>query len=71
VDVRLEVEGVAWRGLAGGYGTLERREMEVRSWGRRGAARERRIRVELPAADGRLHPVETADTVEPVRILAG
>jgi hypothetical protein len=61
VDVRLEVEGVAWRGLAGGYGTLERREMEVRSWGRRGAARERRVRVELPSADGRLHPVETAD----------
>jgi hypothetical protein len=74
VDVRLVVERVAWRGLAGGDGTLERREMIVQSSGRRGAARERRVRVALPGGDGRLHPIGTRDVirpVEPVRVLAG
>ncbi|MHB8504704.1 MAG: hypothetical protein ACYDEN_03120 [Acidimicrobiales bacterium] len=74
VDVRLDVEDAVWSGLAGGDGTLERREMVVRSSGRRGAARERRVRVGLPAADGCLRPLDTADAVGSVgdfRVLAG
>jgi hypothetical protein len=52
VDLRLEVGTPRWHGLGVGDGTLRQRSVTVRSSGRRAAARQRRVRLWLPAPDG-------------------
>lgn len=47
-DVRLTVTGAEWRGLAQGHGALAGRRLSVVGSGRRAAARERRVAVDLP-----------------------
>ncbi len=52
VDVRLAVSRARWEGLGQGHGRLAGRRVEVVVGGRRSAARERRLSLWLPAADG-------------------
>jgi hypothetical protein len=54
VDLTLEATAVHWHGLGRGEGTLARREVWVRSSGRRGGARERTAHLWLPGPDGEL-----------------
>jgi hypothetical protein len=56
VDLQLEVGTARWHGLDAGDGTLQRRSVTVQSSGRRAAARQRRVRLWLPAPDGRSAP---------------
>ncbi|MCB0994709.1 MAG: hypothetical protein KDB21_06445 [Acidimicrobiales bacterium] len=56
-DVELAVDAVSWDGLGEGHGYLRGRRVTVRSGGRRGAARPRRLELWLPDPDGRLRPV--------------
>jgi hypothetical protein len=67
VDLRLEVDTSTWHGLASGDGTLQRRSVTVRSFGRRAGARERRVRLWLPDPDGGAvpDPQETLHTPGP------
>jgi hypothetical protein len=58
VDLQLEVDTSSWHGLASGDGTLQRRSVTVRSFGRRAGARERRVRLWLPDPDGGAAPDE-------------
>ena len=58
VDLRLEVGPSTWHGLGSGDGTLQRRSVTVRSFGRRAGARERRVRLWLPDPDGGAVPDE-------------
>ena len=51
-DVRLSVVNCAWEGLGRGHGRLRARRMDVVATGRGAAARERRVSLWLPAADG-------------------
>ncbi|MBV8161585.1 MAG: hypothetical protein JO265_11740 [Acidimicrobiia bacterium] len=51
-DVRLSVAASAWEGLGQGHGSLRARRMDVIATGRGAAARERRVSLLLPAADG-------------------
>jgi hypothetical protein len=60
VDLGLEVLSSSWQGLEGGDGTLRRREVTIRSSGRRSAGRERAVHLWLPAADGGFAPVGDA-----------
>ncbi|MGH7698766.1 MAG: hypothetical protein ACRENV_08855, partial [Candidatus Dormibacteria bacterium] len=52
VDIELVVTATGWHGLEAGHGALAYRTMEVRSSGRRGASRERRVQLLLPAPGG-------------------
>lgn len=54
VDLRLEVGPSTWHGLGSGNGTLERRAMTVRSFGRRAGAKERHVEIWLPDAHGQV-----------------
>jgi hypothetical protein len=51
-DVRLSVAAAAWEGLGDGHGRLRARRVDVVANGRGAAARERRVSLWLPAADG-------------------
>jgi hypothetical protein len=51
-DVRLSVASAVWEGLGQGHGRLRARRMDVVATGRAAAARERRVSLWLPAADG-------------------
>jgi hypothetical protein len=51
-DVRLSASACAWEGLGRGHGRLRARRMDVVAGGRGAAARERRVSLWLPAADG-------------------
>src|SRR5918999_2233918 len=51
-DLRLAVTASAWQGLGQGHGRLQARRVEVVAGGRGAAARERRLPLWLPAADG-------------------
>jgi hypothetical protein len=51
-DVRLSVAGCKWEGLGHGHGRLRARRMDVVASGRGAAARERRVTLWLPAANG-------------------
>lgn len=51
-DVRLSVAHAQWEGLGQGHGHLRARRVEIVSHGRGAAARERRVSLWLPAADG-------------------
>jgi hypothetical protein len=55
-DVRLAVGTGGWRGPDGGHGHLEERRAEVVATGRRGAAREVRAALWLPASSGAVAP---------------
>jgi hypothetical protein len=72
VDLRLESVSVAWDGLDHGDGTLCRRLVTVRSFGRRSAGREREVRLWVPGPDGRIELARGAagralgETAEPV-----
>ncbi len=55
-DVRLSVATSSWVGLDGGAGHLQARLVEVVAEGRGAAARPRRARLWLPAADGAVAP---------------
>jgi hypothetical protein len=61
-DVRLTVAGSCWRGLEAGHGRLTCRQVEVIAGGRRSAARQRRVRLWLPAPEGGVAPVDDAST---------
>lgn len=57
-DVRLQLGRPAWLGPAGGgAGRLEARRVEVVAGGRGAAARERRVVLDLPGADGAVRAV--------------
>jgi hypothetical protein len=74
VDLRLDAADARWSGLDFGDGKFRQREITVTVAGRRSAVRPRKIRVLLPAADGRLCPlvpVEVRDAESPLRALAG
>jgi hypothetical protein len=47
-DVRLEVVGSEWSGIGQGWGHLSAGRLTVECSGRRGAARPRRVQVDLP-----------------------
>src|SRR5947199_1935178 len=51
-DVRLSVAGASWEGLGQGHGHLRARRLDVVATGRGAAARERRVSLWLPSADG-------------------
>jgi hypothetical protein len=51
-DLRLAVTSSSWQGLGQGHGRLLARQVEVASTGRGAAARERRVLLWLPSADG-------------------
>ena len=51
-DLRLTVVASNWQGLGQGHGRLQARRVEVVAGGRGAAARERRLPLWLPAADG-------------------
>src|SRR5439155_23749547 len=51
-DVRLSVASCTWEGLGQGHGRLRARRMDVVASGRGAAARERRVSLWLPAANG-------------------
>ena len=51
-DVRLSVASCTWEGLGNGHGLLRARRLDVVASGRGAAARERRVSLWLPAADG-------------------
>ena len=53
-DVRLSVASCAWEGLGKGHGRLRARRIDVVASGRGAAARERRVSLWLPAANGRI-----------------
>jgi len=55
-DVRLSVASSSWEGLGDGAGHLRARLVEVVAEGRGAAARPRRARLWLPAADGTVAP---------------
>jgi hypothetical protein len=55
-DVQLVVETGGWRGLESGHGHLRERHAEVLSTGRRGATREVRVALWLPASSGAVAP---------------
>ena len=55
--VRLTVEGASWEGLGRGHGRLRARRLDVVSTGRGAAARESRVSLWLPAADGGVEEV--------------
>jgi hypothetical protein len=57
-DVRLTVTGAAWEGMGDGHGHLRARRVEVVASGRGAAARERRVSLWLPAADGGVASVD-------------
>jgi hypothetical protein len=56
-DVRLTVAASAWEGLGEGHGLLRARRIDVVASGRGAAARERRVSLWLPAADGGIEAV--------------
>ncbi len=58
VDLSLETISSTWHGLDGGDGALCRREVTIRSFGRRGGPRERMARVWLPDVDGSIAPAQ-------------
>ncbi len=60
-DVRLSVATSSWEGLDGGAGHLQARLVEVVAEGRGAAARPRRARLWLPAADGTVAPADASD----------
>ena len=73
-DVRLGVASSTWEGLGEGHGRLRARRMEVVAQGRGAAARERRVSLWLPGADGRMAAVadEAPAAVErPLSVVAG
>jgi len=55
-DVQLAVGAGAWRGLEDGHGHLQERRVEVVATGRRGAARQVRVDLRLPAPSGAVAP---------------
>lgn len=61
-DLRLAVTSTAWDGVGEGHGRLRARRVEVVANGRGAAAREQRVSLWLPAADG---GVAVADPVAP------
>lgn len=67
-DVRLSVARSAWEGLdGGGSGHLRARLVDVVAEGRGAAARPRRARLWLPAADGTIAPAEPESSPTPLR----
>jgi hypothetical protein len=56
-EVRLRIEEGQWRGLAAGYGHLQRRMVEVVATGRGAAARGQRLSCWLPGPTGHLEPL--------------
>jgi hypothetical protein len=62
-DVRLTVTASAWEGLGDGHGHLTARKVEVRTDGRRGAARPGRHELWLPGPDGGVAAVERVAVV--------
>ncbi len=68
VDLTLDVMTVSWEAFGQEHGTLDRRQMTVRSVGRRAGSRERRARLWLPGPDGRVHPAPAAP--QPIGTLA-
>jgi len=60
-DVRLSVASCRWEGLGHGHGRLRARRMDVVASGRGAAARERRVSLWLPAADGGVKRIEHAN----------
>ncbi len=58
VELGLQVAAATWKGLEAGHGHLQARQVEVVASGRGAAARPRRVRLWLPAADGALAAVE-------------
>lgn len=65
VDLRLEAGTSAWHGLDQGDGTLECREVTVRSFGRRSGGRERSICLWLPAGGGGSGPIDGEPRTDP------
>jgi hypothetical protein len=65
-DLRLSVDGAEWAGLGDGWGRLRGRRAVVRCDGRGSAARPRRARLWLPAADGGVAPVAAVGEVVPI-----
>ena len=61
-DVRLSVASCAWEGLGSGHGRLRARRMDVVATGRGAAARERRVSLWLPAANGGVEEEVNHDT---------
>ena len=68
VDLRLEVITAEWNGLHAGHGTLQGRQVTLRSSGRGAAARERRVRLLLPGPDGSVGVVEDGNAEESVAV---
>jgi hypothetical protein len=70
VDLQLQVTSATWEGLAAGDSTLLRRQVTVRSSGRRSAGQERTVRLWLPTSEGDLAATDqvqpwTTDQVQP------
>ncbi len=53
-DILLSVAPTEWRGLGQGHGYLQARSVEVTSYGRGAASRERRVQLWLPGSNGTL-----------------
>lgn len=64
VDLRLGVDESRWEGAGRGAGRLLGRRAAVRSWGRGAAARERRVDLLLPGADGSIRAVPSPSPAE-------
>jgi len=60
-DVRLSVASCRWEGLGQGHGRLRARRIDVVASGRGAAARERRVSLWLPAADGGVKRIDHAN----------
>jgi hypothetical protein len=70
-ELRLRVEGGQWRGLATGYGHLQRRVVEVVATGRGAAARGQRLSCWLPGPTGRVEPLAREPMVmSPAEVVA-
>jgi hypothetical protein len=65
-DLRLSVDAAEWSGLGDGWGRLRARRAVVRCDGRGSAARPRRVRLWLPAADGGIAPAAAMGEVVPI-----
>jgi hypothetical protein len=60
-DVRLSVTASTWEGLGEGDGRLRARRMDVVATGRGAAAREKRVSLWLPSADGGVKAIDHAN----------
>lgn len=58
VDLLLQVTSTTWEGLAAGDSTLLRRQVTIRSSGRRSAGQERTVGLWLPGTEGSVTPVD-------------